>query len=330
MVTIYPAQIDNAQSLPPAIDNFTPVTAGVVNRLREAIISVESALGISPGGAYSNVSARLLALETTVNGLNVISLAGDLGNTAQLPYVIGIQGRPVSGNQPMVGQALVWSGIAWIPGSPAPAFQILTLGGPATIYEIGQALQNPIFSATYSSFPETASFVDNQGNPAINIFNAPPPSMPPYTFVYPESYIAYTAANLPYEVVFTLTASNGVLDSSSSFTAVWGQRIFYGVGSMSDYEASPAAFVNALSANLAPTRTTNFTVNPGADQFIFIALPSNLGTPQFWVGGFNATEAFALASPATVSITNAFAVTENYSVYQSTQPNLGSTLVYVF
>lgn len=329
-MTNYPASIDNQQSLPPIVDNLTPVSGATVNRLRDTIIAVEMALGIRPNGIYNSVAARLIALENGFNSLNVIELNGDLGNTLQYPFVIGLQGRPVSSAQPGLGQALVWDGIAWVPGSPGPplqVFQILSLNGPATIYEIGQALENPIFNATYNATPTTAFFEDNKGNPAMNVFLAPPPSVPPGTFLYPQGYIAHTAADLPYSVIFTLAAGNGT-NASATFTATWGQRIFYGVGTVTAYQSSPASFINGLATNLSATRTTTFTIDAGPSQVIFVAVPTNLGIPDFWVDGFQG--GFTASSPITVSITNGYGVTENYSVYQTEQPNLGTTLVYVF
>lgn len=117
-MTKYPAQIDNNITLPLVADNFTPVFGDTVNRLRNAIVAVQNELGVKPSGSYSTVRARLDAIETGLNNLQIISLAGDLGGTLALPKVIGFQGRPVSDAAPSVNQTLIWNGIAWEPGDP--------------------------------------------------------------------------------------------------------------------------------------------------------------------------------------------------------------------
>ena len=62
MATIYPTGIDNNISLPQSIDLITPIKAEVTNRLRDAIIAIESELGIDPSREYGTIRARLDAL----------------------------------------------------------------------------------------------------------------------------------------------------------------------------------------------------------------------------------------------------------------------------
>lgn len=59
MTTQYPGKIDDNTSLPDAIDSITPVQADVVNRLKQAILAIESELGTKPSGVYSSLKARL-------------------------------------------------------------------------------------------------------------------------------------------------------------------------------------------------------------------------------------------------------------------------------
>jgi hypothetical protein len=72
MATKYPGLIDDNTSLPDAINNATPVEAVVVNRLKQAILSIETELGTKPSGIYSNVKARISAIEQSVNSLSNI------------------------------------------------------------------------------------------------------------------------------------------------------------------------------------------------------------------------------------------------------------------
>lgn len=120
MSSTYPTLIDTVISLPPAVDTVTPVEASVFNELRTAIINIEMALGISPGGVYGSVANRLIALENNFSNLVVIQLAGDLygsGSTVTSPKVTGLQGRPLSSASPSAQQVLGWNGIAWVPSN---------------------------------------------------------------------------------------------------------------------------------------------------------------------------------------------------------------------
>lgn len=120
MASRYPAQIDSSSTLPTVIDNFTPVTGGAVNRIRDAIVYVESELGIKPSGVYGTVRARLDVLENAIGsggGGGSFTPAGDLGGTGMSQIVIGLRGNPISSNTPSTNDALVWSGSQWSPTS---------------------------------------------------------------------------------------------------------------------------------------------------------------------------------------------------------------------
>jgi len=106
----YPGQIDNSGSLPPAVDNSTPVSASIFNKLREAVIAIESELGTKPAGISGTVKARLVSIEAAS-----VILAGDLGNTNAVPYVIGLQGNPISNTSPNLRSFLRWNGAQWAP-----------------------------------------------------------------------------------------------------------------------------------------------------------------------------------------------------------------------
>lgn len=106
MTTVYPSQIDTVATLPSAIDDSTPVDAIVINRLRDAIIAVEAALGVLPQSTYGTVAFRLSLLQQEAYNSNAVSL----------------QGNPVSPVFPLSGQSLVWSGSAWTPTTLPPAF----------------------------------------------------------------------------------------------------------------------------------------------------------------------------------------------------------------
>jgi hypothetical protein len=66
MASRYPVQID---TLPTVVDNVTPIRGSVVNDIRNAVLAVESELGIKPSATYGTVRARLDLLEKTTNGI---------------------------------------------------------------------------------------------------------------------------------------------------------------------------------------------------------------------------------------------------------------------
>ena len=121
MVTKYPARIDTSAELPTVIDNVTPFTADVVNRLRDAILAIEQELGIKPSGTFTTVRARLDWLEEHISdaygggGGGLSNLSGDVNGPPSATQVLGIGGRPFSPIQPLPGQSIVWDGYQWKP-----------------------------------------------------------------------------------------------------------------------------------------------------------------------------------------------------------------------
>lgn len=111
----YPAQIDDNNSLPDAVDKVTPVKASVVNKLKKAILAIENELGTKPSGQSATVKNKLLSIENSIANLDIISLSGDIGGTLSTPLIIGINGTPVSDIAPQSGQVLYFNGLAWEP-----------------------------------------------------------------------------------------------------------------------------------------------------------------------------------------------------------------------
>lgn len=118
MPTKYPAAIDNSLTLPPVVDNSTPVSAKEVNNLRQAIIAVQSELGTNPAGNSSTIKNRINELENSINTSGV-SISGDLGGTSSNVKVIGLQGRLISNTAPNASQVLSWNGSQWAPSDPS-------------------------------------------------------------------------------------------------------------------------------------------------------------------------------------------------------------------
>ena len=78
--TKYPNNIDTSTELPKATDNVTPIKAEIVNRLRDAVLAIETELGVKPSSVYGTLKDRLDAMDgyggggggtTTSNSLDV-------------------------------------------------------------------------------------------------------------------------------------------------------------------------------------------------------------------------------------------------------------------
>ena len=134
-MTQYPAQIDNNATLPLVVDNQTPVGGDTVNRLRDAIIAIETELGAKPSGTFATVRARMDFVEHLITQ-QVVTINGDLGGVPSFPLVIGLQGRPLSSAAPTPNQVIGWNGIAWVPSNSIQLAQ--DLGNTAALpYVIG-------------------------------------------------------------------------------------------------------------------------------------------------------------------------------------------------
>jgi hypothetical protein len=72
----YPNAIDDQLSMPLTVDLVTPINAIVVNRLRDAILSIESELGTQPSREFGTVRARIDSiiseLTTIKNDINTL------------------------------------------------------------------------------------------------------------------------------------------------------------------------------------------------------------------------------------------------------------------
>ncbi len=76
--TLYPSAIDSSNELPLSVDNVTPIRSEVVNRIREAVLAVETELGVQPSSTFTTVrdrlddfSARIADLAEQVEGMQI-------------------------------------------------------------------------------------------------------------------------------------------------------------------------------------------------------------------------------------------------------------------
>jgi hypothetical protein len=164
---LYPAQIDNSISLPTVFDNITLYNAEVLNRLKAAIIAVETELGVKPSGTYSTVRARLDAMQAEINSgggpSGGVRIGQDLGGTNNAPLVVGLQGVPISTTAPTLGQTLIFEGISYVPGTNFYNQNITTTG---------QITSGPMLSTSETTglFTLNGKFIVNSisGSPAVS------------------------------------------------------------------------------------------------------------------------------------------------------------------
>lgn len=134
------------------------------------------------------------------------------------------------------------------------------------------------------------------------------------------------AVNLKTDKTWTLKATDarGATDTRTAGVAFRDSRR-WGVAADLDADGMTDAIVNGLTGELGTTRSKTFTVNAGAGQHIYYAIPAAWGTPVFKVGGFEG--GFTLLK--TFDHVNASGATVSYSVYKSDNANLGNTTVEV-
>lgn len=121
---------------------------------------------------------------------------------------------------------------------------------------------------------------------------------------------------------FTLIANDGVKELSGSISFNFLNGVYWGVSSEVSYDSN---FIIKLSKDLASNRNKTFTVNCGANQYIYYCIPINYGTPVFTVNGFSG----GFSKVDTIQFKNIYGYTESYDIYKSTNNNLGITTVVV-
>lgn len=113
-------------------------------------------------------------------------------------------------------------------------------------------------------------------------------------------------------------AYNRSYTSPSAPVPVVTPRIFYGTTTVAS--AWTQADVEAFGETLASGGVAHAwpSITAGSGEYLAFAFPSSLGSVTFWVGGFEG--GFEAAAAVTIDGVA-------YSVYRSTNPNLGATIV---
>lgn len=133
------------------------------------------------------------------------------------------------------------------------------------------------------------------------------------------------AAGIKSNKTYTLAATDERDAKATKTTSIsFLNGVYHGVG-IADGDGINNEFVKGLTKTLSGNKAKTFTVNAEQGQYIYYVLPKRLGTPVFFVGGFEG--GFALEK--TFDYTNPSGYTEPYDVYKSTNTGLGSTKVEV-
>lgn len=117
---------------------------------------------------------------------------------------------------------------------------------------------------------------------------------------------------------FTLYATDGTTsDTEATSVTFYNERC----NGLSAATSLTSANINSLSSKVVTSgKDGTFTFSPSANEYIYIAYRTALGTSTFTVGGFVG----GFESPATVAHTNSAGFTENYYVYRSTNHSLAA------
>lgn len=95
-------------------------------------------------------------------------------------------------------------------------------------------------------------------------------------------------------------------------------KVYYGSKALGTIDS---AFVVGLSnGDLKSSRGGTYAINVASGQYGIIAFPKSFGTPACKIGGFDTD----LTSLGTVSVTNGSGYTQDYNVYRTPNPSLGS------
>lgn len=205
----------------------------------------------------------------------------------------------------------------------APSFDSFSITGQNTVLEVGDTITFGVKPFTWSTLndaniiPSTISITDITTSTVIgsNLDNDGAEGLSV------DAITENSATNHVWRI-----AADGVRNEviSRDFTVNWRWRMYYGTSAL---ESLTETDVKALANDyLASGRTASLSVTSG--DYKYIAYPQTFGLATAFndpVSGFPV----AMEAPVTVNITNAFGVSQDYYVYRTTNPVLGSFTINV-
>lgn len=347
MAVKYPAQIDDTISVPLATSNTSPVNGFIFNRLREAVLSVETELGIKPSGTYTSVKGRLDYLENIVGNLQIISLDNDLGGTLTDPKVVGLQGKPVSSSLPNFKDLLFWDGITWKPqpihsvlpagtepgqvlvwdgyefitqaltqDSILPSYNFSIVSGTKQFLTLGESWQQG-FNISLDDYPDTAILTDSMDGYSKDVL----PEIISSGGIFCESDIAYSKNVFNTNIVYTITITSGILTKSVTNTLTWAQPVYCGLGLWDGYAESAENFIKNLDYKIvSTTKNHTFTVDTATNYRVYFACRTAFGEADFIINNMQGGFIKVLTIP---DFDSGFGVLESYDLYESENAGLG-------
>ena len=114
--------------------------------------------------------------------------------------------------------------------------------------------------------------------------------------------------------------------ASKSVTISFLNRVYWGKSSETNGDNVNSEFVLGLSDSaLAGNFVRDITFNAAAGEYLYYAIPTSMGTPHFWSGGFEG----GVSAVKTFNHTNASGATASYTVYRTDNAGLGQTTINV-
>ena len=136
-----------------------------------------------------------------------------------------------------------------------------------------------------------------------------------------QSYI-YHDVSLDKSWTLVVTGERGEKATRSTSVAFYN-GVYYGVSiEPSVYDSN---FILSLPKTLSNKKVDSFVTTAGEEQYIYYCLPTSMGTCSFSVGGF--TGGITLVD--TIEFTNQHGHQEQYYIYRSDYPNLGTRTILV-
>ena len=183
----------------------------------------------------------------------------------------------------------------------APSVTSFTCNPSRTAYEIGEKVTSITFTWTYNKEIVSQSLTE-------------------CTIELSDRTATYST-ELTSNKTFTLTASDGTNNATSSKSFTFNNKVHHGSASIpTTYDS---AFILSLNGTLKGNKNGTYTTNVGTGQYFYIAMPTSYNNADVLtgkIGGFDTD----FSKVATIEHTNASGYKTNYNIYKSTNSNLGN------